>query len=183
MRHIKSKHFICLIAPLMGVMSVGCQSTRSFLGIDPPDPFTYSQASAIDRPPQSLAPPSTPFANSAYGRLPVKSAQAWSSEPLPATSQTATNEDSKRQYCPVTGNKLGSMGPPVAVEVAGRTVYVCCAACVEKLKQNPQEYLDTGGANLSASTASDTTGDYRTSTEPSSCCGTSSGSGRSSCCH
>ena len=45
------------------------------------------------------------------------------------------------QFCPVTGAKLGSMGEPVLVQVAGQSVYVCCAGCVEKLKQNPYQYL------------------------------------------
>jgi YHS domain-containing protein len=184
MRPTKDRYIACLAAILMGAMTIGCESTKGFLGHDPPDPFTYSQTSVADRPSESTTPLGTPVTNGAYARLPVQSTQVRPSEQLPATSQPATNEVSQQQYCPVTGNKLGSMGPPVAVEIAGRTVYVCCAGCVEKLKQDPQKYLDAGGASLSAGTASNATEDYRTSTEPSSCCGTSSGSGRSSCgCH
>jgi len=43
--------------------------------------------------------------------------------------------------CPVTNLKLGSMGDPVSVEVKGRTVWVCCAACPPKLKAQPAAYL------------------------------------------
>lgn len=43
--------------------------------------------------------------------------------------------------CPVTGQKLGSMGPPVSVTVNGRTIQVCCDACVAKVQQNPDKYL------------------------------------------
>jgi len=43
--------------------------------------------------------------------------------------------------CPVTEAKLGSMGEPIAVEVAGRKVWVCCAGCPPKLKTNSAKYL------------------------------------------
>jgi hypothetical protein len=43
--------------------------------------------------------------------------------------------------CPVTGKPLGSMGPPVRVEVAGKVVMVCCDACEEPLKKAPEKYL------------------------------------------
>jgi len=43
--------------------------------------------------------------------------------------------------CPVTGAKLGSMGSPIPVEVAGKRVWTCCAACPPKLKADPAKYL------------------------------------------
>ncbi|MDR3634863.1 MAG: efflux RND transporter periplasmic adaptor subunit [Isosphaeraceae bacterium] len=43
--------------------------------------------------------------------------------------------------CPVTGAKLGSMGAPVPVEVNGKTILTCCAACPPKLKADPARYL------------------------------------------
>jgi Cu(I)/Ag(I) efflux system membrane fusion protein len=43
--------------------------------------------------------------------------------------------------CPVTNAKLGSMGEPIAVEVEGRQVWVCCQACPPKLKAQPAKYL------------------------------------------
>jgi Cu(I)/Ag(I) efflux system membrane fusion protein len=48
--------------------------------------------------------------------------------------------------CPVTGLRLGSMGPAVPVEVGGRTVRVCCGWCGPKLKASPDEYLARLGA-------------------------------------
>jgi Cu(I)/Ag(I) efflux system membrane fusion protein len=36
--------------------------------------------------------------------------------------------------CPVTGLKLGSMGPSIAVEIQGRKIWICCEACTTKLK-------------------------------------------------
>jgi Cu(I)/Ag(I) efflux system membrane fusion protein len=46
-----------------------------------------------------------------------------------------------QQNCPVTRVKLGSMGSPIPVEVEGRRVWTCCAACPPKLKAQPGKYL------------------------------------------
>lgn len=45
--------------------------------------------------------------------------------------------------CPVTREKLGSMGPPIPVQVKGQTVYVCCEGCVNALRRNPEKYLSS----------------------------------------
>ena len=47
----------------------------------------------------------------------------------------------KQKVCPVTGELLGSMGAPYKVTVKGRTVFLCCAGCEEKLKKDPDKYL------------------------------------------
>jgi Cu(I)/Ag(I) efflux system membrane fusion protein len=47
----------------------------------------------------------------------------------------------RQKICPVTGEPLDSMGGPVRVEVAGRTVFVCCKACEKPLCKNPAKYL------------------------------------------
>ncbi len=47
----------------------------------------------------------------------------------------------RQRLCPVTGQELGSMGPPIPVTVSGRTVYVCCRACVNALQRDPAKYL------------------------------------------
>ena len=56
----------------------------------------------------------------------------------------------EQQVCPVTTAKLGSMGDPLAVDVEGRKVWVCCSGCPDKLKAEPARYLATartpGGA-------------------------------------
>jgi membrane fusion protein, copper/silver efflux system len=44
--------------------------------------------------------------------------------------------------CPVTRVQLGTMGPAIPVEIRGRTISVCCAACVPTLKAAPETYLD-----------------------------------------
>ncbi|WP_165226848.1 efflux RND transporter periplasmic adaptor subunit [Aquisphaera insulae] len=47
----------------------------------------------------------------------------------------------ERLLCPVSGLALGSMGRAQDVDVDGRTVRVCCAGCIPKLKSNPTAYL------------------------------------------
>ncbi len=55
------------------------------------------------------------------------------------TPKTVNAADQK--ICPVTSLKLGSMGDPIAVDVEGRKVWTCCAACPPKLKATPARYL------------------------------------------
>lgn len=55
------------------------------------------------------------------------------------SERTPTVEEQK--VCPVTGAKLGSMGDPILVEVEGKKVWTCCAACPPKLKAEPAKYL------------------------------------------
>lgn len=55
----------------------------------------------------------------------------------------------RQTICPVSGLRLGSMGRPGRIEAGGRTVDVCCEACIPKLRAEPARYL----AVLDASTA------------------------------
>jgi Cu(I)/Ag(I) efflux system membrane fusion protein len=59
----------------------------------------------------------------------------------PAGDGAKSTTAQEQKTCPVTGAPLGSMGDPIAVEVAGRKVWVCCDACPPKLKANPAKYL------------------------------------------
>ena len=47
----------------------------------------------------------------------------------------------EQKICPVTGLDLNSMGGPVAVEVAGRKVFICCVGCEGALKKDPEKHL------------------------------------------
>ncbi len=44
--------------------------------------------------------------------------------------------------CPVSGEPLGSMGPPVKVTVEGRDAFVCCEGCIDELKNNFAKYKE-----------------------------------------
>jgi YHS domain-containing protein len=47
----------------------------------------------------------------------------------------------KQAVCPVSGDKLGSMGAPLKVTLEGRDVFLCCPGCEEELRKNPEKYL------------------------------------------
>ncbi len=47
----------------------------------------------------------------------------------------------RQRLCPVTGLRLGSMGKPIVVHVAGRDAWICCSACEAKLRAKPDQYL------------------------------------------
>ncbi len=53
--------------------------------------------------------------------------------------QSRTSEH--QENCPVTRARLGSMGDPIAAEVEGRKVWICCGSCTAKLKAQPAKYL------------------------------------------
>lgn len=46
-----------------------------------------------------------------------------------------------QKTCPVTSELLGSMGQPIRISVDGRSVFVCCEGCGERLRRNPAQYL------------------------------------------
>lgn len=43
--------------------------------------------------------------------------------------------------CPVSGQKLGSMGAPPKIMVKGKPLFICCAGCKAKLDASPDRYL------------------------------------------
>jgi hypothetical protein len=44
--------------------------------------------------------------------------------------------------CPVTGDPLGVMGVPVKLNVDGRSMFICCAACESMVRKDPQGILE-----------------------------------------
>ena len=47
----------------------------------------------------------------------------------------------RQHFCPVSGEMLGTMGAPLAVEIKGQRVWLCCDGCKDQLLENPDEYL------------------------------------------
>ena len=48
----------------------------------------------------------------------------------------------RQQYCPVaTDSRLGWMGPPVRLSVAGETIFLCCEGCKEQALADPEATL------------------------------------------
>jgi Cu(I)/Ag(I) efflux system membrane fusion protein len=60
-----------------------------------------------------------------------------------AAKLSAADEELVKQQkiCPVTEADLNSMGGPIAVEVAGRRVFICCQGCEKALQADPQKFL------------------------------------------
>ena len=47
-----------------------------------------------------------------------------------------------QRICPVTEMLLGSMGPPLEVDVNGQIVYICCEGCRKRLLKSSKKYLE-----------------------------------------
>ena len=54
---------------------------------------------------------------------------------LPAAEQAAAIQQA---VCPVSSHHLGSMDKPVKVTAEGRTFYICCEGCEDKVKSDPK---------------------------------------------
>ncbi|MGB7344228.1 MAG: hypothetical protein WBD20_08435 [Pirellulaceae bacterium] len=72
---------------------------------------------------------------------------------VPASEQQlAAAAIGRQKICPVSGKPLGSMGDPVAVDVNGQKLYVCCAGCVNAVKSDPAKYA-AGRPQITVTTA------------------------------
>jgi hypothetical protein len=69
---------------------------------------------------------------------PQKSKTNSAAAKLSAADQQLVN---KQKICPVTGAALDSMGGPVAVDLPGQRVFICCKGCEASLKKDPEKYL------------------------------------------
>ena len=63
---------------------------------------------------------------------------------MPGLKELST-EDYKsamaQHMCPVSGEMLGTMGAPEKVDVNGKSVWICCDGCKDKLLADPDKYL------------------------------------------
>ncbi len=67
------------------------------------------------------------------------------SEEIKTNLAKLSDEDRKlaeaQKVCPVSDEPLGSMGVPQKLTVKGKTVFICCEGCREKLEADPDKYL------------------------------------------
>ena len=87
---------------------------------------TFSQVFALSKPPVTIEPP----------------------------HESDRPQIQAQKVCPVSGSRLGSMGTPVKVLIAGKPFYLCCKGCLGKLEKNPEFYLRRTAQNQ-VSTASE----------------------------
>jgi hypothetical protein len=59
---------------------------------------------------------------------------------LPAAEQ---DQAIKQAVCPVSSHSLGSMGMPIKVTAEGRTFFLCCDDCKEKVDKDPKAVIAT----------------------------------------
>lgn len=45
------------------------------------------------------------------------------------------------EICPVSGEKVGTMGPVVQYEYEGKIYNVCCKMCAKDFKKDPEKYI------------------------------------------
>ena len=62
-------------------------------------------------------------------------------KPEAAKAKERAAEPYTLSTCPVSGEKLGSMGDPFVLTVEGRDVKLCCKGCVGKIEKDPAKYL------------------------------------------
>ncbi|HEY0791694.1 MAG TPA: TRASH domain-containing protein [Chthoniobacterales bacterium] len=72
----------------------------------------------------------------------------------PAAQDQPANATPKNAVCPVSGDKVGSVGKPVLVEYQGKKIALCCKECLKDFKKNPAKYsalADKNAADASSS--------------------------------
>lgn len=52
--------------------------------------------------------------------------------------------------CPVSGEKVGTMGPVVKYEYKGKIYNLCCEGCVSSFKKDPEKYVAIVEKNMVA---------------------------------
>jgi hypothetical protein len=75
---------------------------------------------------------------------PAPDAGAEPAAPAPAVLEVrpATPvKDYPLDTCVVSGESLGLMGEPVAVEVDGVVIHLCCNHCIEDIRKDPARYV------------------------------------------
>jgi membrane fusion protein, copper/silver efflux system len=86
--------------------------------------------------------------------VPFSGLEPFKRRPAPMPREAKATDDktliSFQKTCPITGNDLGSMGPPVRRQAGARVVFLCCPACIEKFEESKDKYLAQLSMQLSA---------------------------------
>ena len=68
----------------------------------------------------------------------------------PVAATRADSGQAVNTVCPVSGDRVGSVGKPVYAEYHGKKVAFCCKDCVKKFYKNPDRYGALAERNQSA---------------------------------
>jgi hypothetical protein len=128
--------------PVLGGLQYGdiVASNGAFLidaetRLNPATASTYFGGSGLNRTAASQPPmrPSTPRDEDAEIAANLQSLS-------PADRQAAQQQG----YCPIQRtSRLGSMGPPLKIQLQGETLFLCCEGCEREARAHPQETLET----------------------------------------
>ncbi len=74
---------------------------------------------------------------------PARSNVRYQAPQIVVSEATAADDTAIRAQgvCPVMNQPLGSHGRPTKIVINGRSLFVCCAGCIDKVKANPDVYL------------------------------------------
>jgi YHS domain-containing protein len=119
-----------------------------------------SSATAVAKPDTTPIPPAPPISKGADMKKPDEApsvegpkaenakagagAKKLTSDEVAAIKELPDAEQSvatAQFICPVSAHNLGSMGKPVKVTAEGRTFYICCDSCEEKVKSDPKAVI------------------------------------------
>ena len=59
----------------------------------------------------------------------------------PTTAPDVKSDPYLLETCPVSGEKLGSMGDPIVKTIDGREIRFCCGGCIGRFEANAAKYL------------------------------------------
>lgn len=85
---------------------------------------------------QSTSPGQKPAAQDSAGSD-TESVKAELAKLSPEDAKSAESQHA----CPVSGELLGTMGPPKKVDLNGKQVWICCDGCRKELESNSEKYL------------------------------------------
>lgn len=58
----------------------------------------------------------------------------------PVAKATVKAVEVGNKLCPVSGNKVDEMGPPVKVVYKGKRYNLCCSGCIKNFLNDPEKY-------------------------------------------
>lgn len=69
--------------------------------------------------------------------------------------EMAESMDVDNKICPVSGEKIGSMGEGFKVVHEGKTYNLCCPGCEKQFKKDPEKYIEIINQELEKGEASE----------------------------
>ncbi len=67
--------------------------------------------------------------------------------------------DVGNKICPVSGEKIGDMGPGAQYEYKGKIYNFCCTGCIEEFKKDPEKYVKVVEGQMAEPMGMDTKGE------------------------